>query len=150
VATDRDPTVHGAQAAEPAGQGAGAVAGGTHRGLSSDDLRRERRCGPEGAREFHEEVAARCPAVISSLEEAGDELFTFTRFPVAQWKALRTTNAVERINEEFRRRVKTQGTLPSQDAVMLLLFGLLRSGQIKLRALVGYHEMGKVGERSAA
>jgi hypothetical protein len=28
---------------------------------------------------------------------------------------------------------------------MLLLFGLLRSGQIKLRALVGYHEMGKVG-----
>jgi putative transposase len=75
---------------------------------------------------------------------------TFIRFPVAQWKALRTTNAVERINEEFRRRVKTQGSLPSQDAVMLLLFGLLRSGQIKLRALVGYHEMGKLAERAAA
>jgi hypothetical protein len=52
--------------------------------------------------------------------------------------------------DEFRRRVKTQGSLPSQDAVMLLLFGLLRSGRIKLRALVGYHEMGKVAERSAA
>ena len=99
---------------------------------------------------FTKKWRLRCPAVISSLEEAGDELFTFTRFPVAQWKALRTTNAVERINEEFRRRVKTQGSLPSQDAVMLLLFGLLRSGQIKLRALVGYHEMGKVAERSAA
>jgi putative transposase len=92
----------------------------------------------------------RCPAVVASLEEAGDDLFTFTRFPVAQWKALRTTNALERINEEFRRRVKTQGSLPSQDAVMLLLFGLLRSGQIKLRALVGYHDMGKVTERPAA
>ena len=33
---------------------------------------------------------------------------------------------------------------------MLLLFGLLRSGQIKLRALVGYQEMGKVIERPAA
>jgi transposase-like protein len=99
---------------------------------------------------FTKKWRLRCPAVINSLEEAGDELFTFTGFPVAQWKALRTTNAVERINEEFRRRVKTQGSLPSQDAVMLLLFGLLRSGQIKLRALVGYHEMGKVAERSAA
>jgi hypothetical protein len=33
---------------------------------------------------------------------------------------------------------------------MLLLFGLLRSGQITQRALVGYQEMGKVAEPSAA
>jgi transposase-like protein len=99
---------------------------------------------------FTKKWRLRCPAVVASLEEAGDELFTFVRFPVAQWKALRTTNALERINEEFRRRVKTQGSLPSQDAVMLLLFGLLRSGQIKLRALVGYHDMHKVTERPAA
>jgi putative transposase len=83
----------------------------------------------------------RCPAVVESLQEAGDELFTFLRFPASQWKALRTTNALERINEEFRRRTKTQASLPSQDAVLLLLFGLLRSGQVKLRALVGYHDM---------
>lgn len=83
----------------------------------------------------------RCPAVVESLNEAGDELFTFLRFPGSQWKALRTTNALERINEEFRRRTKTQASLPGQDAVLLLLFGLLRSGQIKLRALDGYQDM---------
>lgn len=86
----------------------------------------------------------RCPAVVESLKEAGDDLFTFLRFPQSQWKALRTTNALERINEEFRRRTKTQASLPGQDAVLLLLFGLLRSGQVKLRALVGYQEMGAV------
>ena len=86
----------------------------------------------------------RCPAVIESLTEAGEELFTFLRFPRSQWKALRTTNALERINEEFRRRTKTQSSLPGQDAVLLLLFGLLRSGQVKLRALVGYQEMAAV------
>jgi len=86
----------------------------------------------------------RCPAVVESLNEAGEELFTFVRFPVSQWKALRTTNALERINEEFRRRTKTQASLPGQDAVLLLLFGLLRSGQIKLRALVGYQDMKEV------
>jgi len=83
----------------------------------------------------------RCPAVIECLEEAGDELFTFLRFPKAQWKALRTTNALERINEEFRRRTKTQASLPGQDAVLLLLFGLLRTGQVKLRKIDGWQEM---------
>ncbi len=90
---------------------------------------------------FTKKWRLRCAPVIASLEEAGDELFTFLRFPAAQWKALRTTNALERINEEFRRRTKTQGLLPSEDAVLLLLFGLLRTGQIKLRRLDGWQEI---------
>lgn len=82
-----------------------------------------------------------CPPVAASLVEAGDELFTFLKFPRSQWKALRTTNALERINEEFRRRTKTQASLPGESAVLLLLFGLLRSGQIRLRAIDGCREM---------
>src|SRR5271170_2401100 len=39
-------------------------------------------------------------AVFASFEEAGDELFTFTTFPISQWKALRTTDALERIDAE--------------------------------------------------
>jgi transposase-like protein len=83
----------------------------------------------------------RCKAVGASFEEAGDELFTFTSFPSSQWKALRTTNALERINEEFRRRTKTQASLPNEEAVLFLLFGLLRSGQITLRRLVGWQHL---------
>ena len=83
----------------------------------------------------------RCPAVIECLDEAGEDLFTFLRFPPSQWKALRTTNALERINEEFRRRTKTQASLPGQDAVLFLLFGLLRTGQVKLRKMDGWQEM---------
>ena len=83
----------------------------------------------------------RCKAVGASFEEAGDELFTFTAFPSSQWKALRTTNALERINEEFRRRTKTQASLPSEEAVLFLLFGLLRSGQVRLRRLVGWQDL---------
>ena len=90
---------------------------------------------------FTKKWRLRCPAVVESVEEAGDQLFTFLGFPSSQWKALRTTNALERINEEFRRRTKTQASLPSQDSVLLLLFGLLRSGQVKLRALVGYQDI---------
>jgi putative transposase len=92
----------------------------------------------------------RCPAVAKSLEEAGDQLFTFLRFPRSQWKALRTTNSIERINGEFRRRTKTQASLPSHDAVLLLLFGLLRTGHIKLRKLVGWKDMNAVLGQQAA
>lgn len=95
---------------------------------------------------FTKKWRLRCPAVIECLDEAGDDLFTFLRFPKSQWKALRTTNALERINGEFRRRTKTQASLPTQDAVLLLLFGLLRSGHVKLRKIDGWQEMERVAK----
>jgi hypothetical protein len=95
----------------------------------------------QARRGFARKWKLRCQAVYQSFEEAGDQLFTFTAFPASQWKALRTTNALERINEEFRRRTKTQASLPNEEAVLLLLFGLLRSGQIRLRRLVGWHQL---------
>ncbi len=98
---------------------------------------------------FAKKWKLRCPPVASSFEEAGDELFTFLRFPISQWKALRTTNALERINEEFRRRTKTQSSLPSSDAVVLLLFGLLRSGAVRLRVLDGAKDMSEVVTKAA-
>ncbi|HXJ36027.1 MAG TPA: transposase [Candidatus Eisenbacteria bacterium] len=60
-------------------------------------------------------------------------------FPAEQRKCLRTTNAIERLNEEFRRRVKTQGSLPTEEAAMVLLYGLVASGQIKLRKIDAPH-----------
>ena len=45
---------------------------------------------------FSRKWKLRSQAVSASFEEAGDELFTFTGFPTSQWKALRTTNALER------------------------------------------------------
>jgi putative transposase len=114
----------------------------------AEDYRRmvygENREAVEHARaSFLRKWRLRCKAVVSSFEEAGDELFTFLQFPQSQWKALRTTNALERINEEFRRRTKTQASLPGEDAVLLLLYGLLRSGQIVLRRIDGRQEMPK-------
>lgn len=104
----------------------------------------------QARRGFVRKWKLRCQAVYQSFEEAGDQLFTFTAFPAAQWKALRTTNALERINEEFRRRTKTQASLPNEEAVLLLLFGLLRSGQITLRRLVGWQDLITHGEQPKA
>ena len=82
-----------------------------------------------------------CPGVVRSLDEAGAELLTFYRYPPSQWKGVRTTNAIERLYLEFRRRIKTQGSLPSEGAVLALLYGLLASGQIRFRKLDGWQDM---------
>jgi putative transposase len=86
----------------------------------------------------------RAPGVARSLTEAGEELLTFYRFPKSQWKCLRTTNAIERLHEEFRRRIKTQGSQPAEASVLRLFFGLWTSGQIKLRKIDGWVDLPQV------
>jgi len=90
-----------------------------------------------------------CPGVCASLEEAGENLLTFYRFPESQWRSLRTTNAIERMQLEFRRRVKTQAALPNEGAVLRVFFGLWISGQMKLHRISGYRDIGR-RERAAA
>lgn len=97
--------------------------------------------GKKAYREFVVKWKKQAPKIVVSLEEAGEELLTFYGFPNSQWKSLRTTNAIERLNGEFRRRVKTQGSLPSAHAAELLLFGLIISGQIHMRRIDGWQDL---------
>jgi putative transposase len=79
--------------------------------------------------------------VADCLEEAGDRLFTFTRLPPSQWRSARTTNAIERLHEEFKRRIKTQTVLPSADTAAMLFWALLASGQINMRKVDGWQTL---------
>jgi putative transposase len=80
-------------------------------------------------------------AVADSLQEAGDRLFTFTRLPPSQWRSVRTTNAIERLHEEFKRRIKTQTVLPSADTAAMLFWALMASGQINMRKVDGWQSL---------
>jgi transposase-like protein len=91
-----------------------------------------------------------CPAVARSIEEAGAELLTFYEFPKAMWKSLRSTNALENLNREFRRRTKTQASFGTEEAAITLLYGLLAFGQIELRKIDGYRHVKALMSRSSA
>ena len=69
----------------------------------------------------------RAPRVVASVLEAGEELLTFHAFPASQHRALRSTNVIERLNEEFRRRIKTQTACPSESSVLVLFYSLVAS-----------------------
>lgn len=82
-----------------------------------------------------------CAPVARSLEEAGLDLLTFYRFPKAMWKSLRTTNALENLNREFRRRTKTQASFTTEASALTVLFGLVAVGQIVFRKIDGHQEL---------
>jgi transposase-like protein len=117
-----------------------------HRIINAESLEQARKA----YREFVVKWKKAAPKVAASLEEAGEELLAFYRFPNSQWKSLRTTNAIERLNGEFRRRVKTQGSLPSAQAAEFLLFGLIISGQIRMRRINGWQDLKQVSLLKAA
>ena len=94
-------------------------------------------------RAFLRKWRLKCRAVADSLEEAGERLFAFARLPPSQWKSARTTNAVERLHEEFRRRIKTQTVLPSAETAAMLFWALLASGQITMRKVDGWQSLGQ-------
>ncbi len=73
--------------------------------------------------------------------QADAELLTFYRYPKSMWKILRTTNCIERINEEFHRRVKTQGSLPNADAALKILYGMCAIGLVAVRRIDGWRQL---------
>src|SRR6202521_5849583 len=62
-------------------------------------------------------------------------------FPPSQWKSIRTSNAIERLHEEFKRRIKTQTVLPCAETAALLFWALLASGQITMRKVDGWQTL---------
>jgi putative transposase len=82
-----------------------------------------------------------CPPVARSLEEAGLRLLTFYESPKAMWKSLRSTNTLENLNREFRRRTKTHASFSTEQAAVTLLYGLIAFGQIRLRRIDGHRHV---------
>jgi transposase-like protein len=97
--------------------------------------------------EFETKWETLCPAVAKSLLEAGDELLTYFSFPKAMRKSLRSTNSLENLNREFRRRTKTQASFPNEDAAVTLLYGLIAFGQIRMRRIDGHRTLADLIKR---
>jgi putative transposase len=78
---------------------------------------------------------------LPPLEGAGERLFTFTRLPPSQWRSVPTTNAIDGLHEEFKRRIKMQTVLPSADTAAFLFWAVLASGQINMRKVDGWNTL---------
>src|SRR5215213_2975953 len=92
-------------------------------------------------RAFLRKWRLKCPAVATSLEEAGDRLFTFTRLPPSQWRSARITYAMQRLHEELKRHFKTPDVPRTPEPAAMLFWALLASGQITMRKVDGWQTL---------
>lgn len=92
-----------------------------------------------------ETLASRFPTVVQLLEEAEGEILTFYDFPVEHRRQIYSTNPLERLNKELKRRSAVVGIFPNRLAVLRLFCALLAEQNDEW--LVGRHYFSETSMR---
>jgi len=71
--------------------------------------------------QFVEKWETTLPSAVSCLERSVQSCVTFFDFPEEEWISLRTTNIIERLNKEFKRRTKPMEIVAGENACYRLL-----------------------------
>jgi len=77
----------------------------------------------------------RYPAAMDCLERDLEECVTYLRFPEAHHRRIRTTNRMERLNGESRRRTKVIPRFPTERSCLTLLYATLMTASKRWRGI---------------
>jgi putative transposase len=79
---------------------------------------------------FETRWGARYPMVVSAWRTRWDEITPFLAYPEEIRRIIYTTNAIESLNRQIRKAIKTRGALPDDNAALKLIFLAIRNAQV--------------------
>jgi putative transposase len=62
----------------------------------------------------------RCSKSADTIDRFSQDIWNHRAFPKEHWKRIRTTNGLERINKELKRRSRVIGAFPNDGALLRL------------------------------
>lgn len=71
--------------------------------------------------QVRDQLAARYPKIGPHMDQAKAEVLAFTSFPRLHWTKIWSTNPLERLNKEIKRRARVVGIFPNEAAVIRLI-----------------------------
>jgi len=89
---------------------------------------------------FNKKWEKELPSAVKSLRQSINACLTFFKFPEEEWISLRTTNIIERLNKEFKRRTKPMEIVAGENACYRLLAFISLKMELSWRA----NRIGKV------
>ena len=91
---------------------------------------------------FKDRWGKELPSAVKCLERSLQACLTYLDFPEEEWICLRTTNVIERVNKEFKRRTKPMEILAGERSCYLLLAFVCLKMEVHWRS----KPIGKVAE----
>jgi transposase-like protein len=95
-------------------------------------------------------LAERFPNAAALMDEAREDVLAFRHFPQAHWRKIWSTNLLERVNEEIKRRTRVVGIFPNDAAITRLVGAVLleqnEHWQLEGRRLFSAESMAAIAE----
>jgi transposase-like protein len=81
-------------------------------------------------KEFKKDFTKKYPTAVSRFQEDLDQCLTYYLFPHNHWKRIRTSNKLERLNKELKRRLKVIGRHPDESGCLSLIYAVAKTYSI--------------------